>query len=1546
MKRPLSLVLSRRSAVTRAAAALGAALGLMSSTASAAPESVRLPEGATATASFATEGSLGVENLFDGKPDTHMIGVGNTAPDSDTAVWINVKFPSPIENLAGLRLGGSDPFNNYFPIAAEFWVDTDGNGTFDTLAGKTDRLGPGDQSKGDRLFDGRIQKAHGLHFRVVKQSSQALKRAFRLNEIQFLSDASAKAIKPTPERDALKDGGGKKGGSSGAASGEGSGGGGASGPIPAKLVKTDADKSIVPGSDKLPGTVIALPAGTKVGTTIRTDGPNNAAKLFDGDPETWMRGAGGSATSRNQVTSVTLRFPEPAENIGGIETGESDPFHNYYPVELQFWADSDGDGRYDTPLGSTRKLGPATQSIGRHLFDGRLERIHGLEIRCVEQNTAGGNRAWTMNEMRLVRHDGLPVVAATPNSWKVLYYPIRLPEGTTASVTVATEEGKGADKLLDNNPETFMNPQPNTAAPGKPVSVFVRLGEPVSDVAGITLGRSDPFGNYQWLKMEVHADTNGDGKYDTLAGTLTGPHGGQRRFSKVLEKVHGLELRVTEQKRVGVNRAFLLSGIDGLVGRDDPGQSVMRFVVEDFEDLASWRTWSVNTTHPEGERVYGGYVYLVGRLDPAKARHGMGVGVARCLFKEKDGRLWATRSKVNSQEAIIEGIEFWAHANGFPAHVSFELADQSGRKFMTPGVRVEGDEWKSYSIEVSARTIPTLAEARFPLKLLHLNVAGKGEGEMLLDDVTLVGVVDRTRRVTITPAHNGIAHTPTEHTLITYYVRNALDTPITAPLVIRLHPSYDHELKSPALERTINLTVPAHGVAEVPIDLGKVPYGHYHARLSLSAPGVEASHVDPVAVLSLNGGRINKSPMWFGSMHPMGWIAHEENLFVLRNVALPLGLDAYRCGLPDGDRRILLDETPLLLAAGFGGMPPHLRLPNQKNEGRGEPNDYEKYFEWALKQAREEYLPSIDRILSVEFYNEPDLPGFEYLPEIDTYLKMHEVFRRAFREAIPGVKIGTGGNTVQHGKEKKDFNPRMYRELAEHADVHIWHAHGALENFIGRHRMVENWVREGGRAVENQLLANSEAGLPSGSTPIGRLHQADNLVKKIGWAKAQPNSYFYIWFTTTDTFDPQGGYLGGENWGLVTYNQRLKPSGQAYNELIKRLANTQGLGERDLDPRLQTCAFQRDDGAEVFLAWPRERGLRMLMRFAASGPVTVSDMFGASRRVEPTDGVVVLEGNGYPFYVEAAKGVRFGPPPVTDYLSFPGVLGVPPGGRIALPVRVSSSWQSEAALTLTLLDDAGKEVSKAEARVKPGETAGVELSGTIAADAKFGSRSYRLIARGMPGTSTDLTLPLQVVVAQVAARAGPFNMDGKPDAVPANSVIAVEKDTAMFDQVSDPQTPLWAGAADLSAKASLAHDGKGLYVCIEVMDQTHKPGPASDKLWTSDSVQVAFYVGDKHTEIGLTESEGGFGWVWFSPDPARRGKLDAPISVKRLADRTVYETYLSFDMLGLSYQPNTAMRMCFLVNEDDGRGRVRLLKWYDGIAAGKDPTGFGHLVLE
>ena len=86
--------------------------------------------------------------------------------------------------------------------------------------------------------------------------------------------------------------------------------------------------------------------------------------------------------------------------------------------------------------------------------------------------------------------------------------------------------------------------------------------------------------------------------------------------------------------------------------------------------------------------------------------------------------------------------------------------------------------------------------------------------------------------------------------------------------------------------------------------------------------------------------------------------------------------------------------------------------------------------------------------MAIEFYNEPDLPRFCYNPEFDVYKKMHAIFAKAFREVIPGVKIATGGNTVEHGHQKKGFNIGTYKEIAGsgQAEIANWHAHGSLSN--------------------------------------------------------------------------------------------------------------------------------------------------------------------------------------------------------------------------------------------------------------------------------------------------------------------------------------------------------------------------------------------------------------------------------------------------------------------------------------------------------------------
>jgi len=68
--------------------------------------------------------------------------------------------------------------------------------------------------------------------------------------------------------------------------------------------------------------------------------------------------------------------------------------------------------------------------------------------------------------------------------------------------------------------------------------------------------------------------------------------------------------------------------------------------------------------------------------------------------------------------------------------------------------------------------------------------------------------------------------------------------------------------------------------------------------------------------------------------------------------------------------------------------------------------------------------------------------------------------------------------------------------------------------------------------------------------------------------------------------------------------------------------------------------------------------------------------------------------------------------------------------------------------------------------------------------------------------------------------------------------------------------------------------------------------------------------------------------------------------VKRAGNTTTYGAAIPLEPLGTSYQTGLPLRAALTVNEDDGGGRVRVLKWNAGIAPNSDPGAFGHILLE
>ena len=61
---------------------------------------------------------------------------------------------------------------------------------------------------------------------------------------------------------------------------------------------------------------------------------------------------------------------------------------------------------------------------------------------------------------------------------------------------------------------------------------------------------------------------------------------------------------------------------------------------------------------------------------------------------------------------------------------------------------------------------------------------------------------------------------------------------------------------------------------------------------------------------------------------------------------------------------------------------------------------------------------------------------------------------------------------------------------------------------------------------------------------------------------------------------------------------------------------------------------------------------------------------------------------------------------------------------------------------------------------------------------------------------------------------------------------------------------------------------------------------------------------------------------------------------------THYEVSLPLAKLGIPDKTGTLFRFSFLVNENDGKGRIRWIEWMGGIGHAKNPDEFGWGILK
>lgn len=188
---------------------------------------------------------------------------------------------------------------------------------------------------------------------------------------------------------------------------------------------------------------------------------------------------------------------------------------------------------------------------------------------------------------------------------------------------------------------------------------------------------------------------------------------------------------------------------------------------------------------------------------------------------------------------------------------------------------------------------------------------------------------------------------------------------------------------------------------------------------------------------------------------------------------------------------------------------------------------------------------------------------------------------------------------------------------------------------------------------------------------------------------------------------------------------------------------------------------------------------------------------------------------------------------------------------------------------------------------------------------------------------------------------------------------AIKPGQMRWEYVNARETP---DPNDLSVTGWVAYDERGLWIAVEVKDDT-LAFPESRAIWNWDSLQVGLDLGsdaqpdepydDDDLEVELGLREGGSAWCYLGacpigwPAEQLSDKLVGVVRPDRDRGVTNYELLIPAALLvsSTTLEPGTVMGFSLLVNDNDGQGRSGWLELTPGIGLGKMPARFAWLWL-
>lgn len=980
--------------------------------------------------------------------------------------------------------------------------------------------------------------------------------------------------------------------------------------------------------------------------------------------------------------------------------------------------------------------------------------------------------------------------------------------------------------------------------------------------------------------------------------------------------------------------ALFVSGINFSLANTNSNEGRGTIRIDGFSDISSWMGWT-KSGHAPGASVPFPFSFgSIRQNDRPDNYCGAFVysfeGLPAQVFYEKNA---AYQLQVRRPEAIA----FDANPQGYECWLEFEFSkNKSKNTFKSQKIKLSGNKWQRYRVEFNDQNFPGFSPSDDLVSLRSITFHGgaKGQGTVLVDDICYIGdVFQNGSPVEAFPIYEKLENLPGKNVVLDYNIANNLfsDSKITATLKV-----YDQHRNEKA-DKSMDLSLPAGGLKRVSFDLGnnweKGPY-LVEIAMELQDKKIRTWHKGWFAVFEPNYQRINKAPMWFGIEDQEIRNSPPETALHLEWMKL-LGVDMTRSGMLgvlleqsrnrnigyQGYENLLkpyADANLDILLEYAGSFPSWIYSDKDRASpfysAKRPPIDTTLMTEHFSKIG--ELIAKNPHIKYFELINEPDI---SYRPDdhevTDLYIQALRSTRETLRQRAPQVKITTGGGALTHPREKPDFSHRVFHEGSPHYDIAAFHAHVDLDHYRKIVDLLDSWIDSSVKP-----MANTESGFRSyyGDMHLA-LKQADVLVKKVVYSKWK-NFEFYIWFMMQDYADK---YLNADDsFGLVTVQNQPKPSFVAYNELIRQLANTHALPDKQLDSRLESYGF-RGENEDVWVCWPKIRENEFSFTIKSSKPVTVGDIWGNQTTLDPREGVVHLNSFLLPFYIRSARDEIQATAPLLRVVSGNVLI---PGERKQISIKLSNPYD------LPVRGRIGLGNERREFSVPASRTTTINLPILAALDTEIGA--HRVMASLNLEANSDKKVLYQ------------GNLLLSYDVALAVSSGGSSRNQIVFDSVKqvrelayDQYTPRWEGAESLAGKLDVSWSPAGLRFIGKIRDDDICFPNSGANMWKNDAIHIGIMGRQKqHVEFVVSNDSEGKASVWcvYSTN-GKSGKWNVPVSIITEQNSINYSLTIPFDKIGVRLQSGEEFRMSVLLSDNDAGSRLRVMEWGGGIEGERNP---------